>query len=107
MVGWTTRPRSTPTQRSSRSTPRRWEFLWAEIKKDLIEHGYNFDIPRADSAGGSGTSTADRDVIGVEHFDLAPDTALLRQLLAEFPATHEALADRDDWIKFLMSVKTA
>src|SRR5436190_14475654 len=67
--------------------------LWSEIKKDLIEYGHNFDIPRAEGPGGSGTSTADRAPIGVEHFDCAPDTALLRQLLAEFPATHDALAD--------------
>src|SRR2546423_5911881 len=72
------------------------DYLWSEIKKDLIEHGHNFDIPRADGPGGSGTSTADRDVIGVEHFDRAPDTALLRQLLKDFPATYEDLADRDD-----------
>src|SRR5213595_3814329 len=52
-------------------------------------------------------STAERDVVGPEHFDQAPDTALLRQLLKDFPATHEALVDRDDWIKFLMAIKAA
>src|SRR5437868_10918906 len=34
------------------------DYMWSEIKKDLIEHGHNFDVPRTEGPGGSGTSTA-------------------------------------------------
>src|SRR5207248_8658286 len=40
------------------------DVLWKAIKEDLVENGYIFDIPRANGPGGSGTSTAEREVIG-------------------------------------------
>jgi len=82
------------------------EIVLDSIKQWMVEQGYNFDIPRQGAAG-SGTSTNERDIIGPNHHDLCPDLDLLKALLAGFPATSPELADRDEWVKFLMAVKAA
>ena len=84
-----------------------WNAIRAEIKERLVQRGCNFDIPKAGGTGGRGNTTPDRAPIGPEHFDLAPSLDDLKALLAVFPCTHPDLADRDEWIKFLVAIKTA
>ena len=81
--------------------------LLQAVRKELQDYGCNFDLSALRGAGGSGDTTPERVTIGSEHFDVAPSLDDLKGLLATFPCTHPDLADRDEWIKFLVAIKAA